>query len=269
MPNITLSQLFVYPVKSLAGISVDTLALTEFGPANDRQWMVVNERGRFLTQRVLPQMCLISTELRHDGELWLKSSNNSESENEIAAPRGGGDELEVTVWRDTVRAQDCGNEIAEWLTTHIGTASRLVYLTKTNSRIAPASPIDYANKLAFADAYPLLLTNQSSLDAFNTHLENPIGMERFRPNMVVSGAAAYAEDNWQQLRIDGLDLKLASPCTRCVMPAINPINAEKQPEVIDVLNTTRRFGTETRFGQNIVYQTSGSLSVGATIEILE
>lgn len=268
MPNITLSQLVIYPVKSLGGINVDTLILNEFGPQNDRQWMVVDQRGRFLTQRILPKMCLIATEI-HDGELSLSTTTDGEQSDKIDVSKGGGAEREVTVWRDTVIAQDCGDDVADWLTEYLGKASRLVYLPQKHSRTAPKADAGFEKKLAFADAYPLLLTNQQSLDAFNAHLDKPIGMQRFRPNVVITGATAYAEDQWQRLRIDGLELQLTSPCARCVMPSINPATAEKQPDVIDALNKTRRFGTETRFGQNVVYQRPGTLKVGATVEIIE
>jgi uncharacterized protein YcbX len=268
MSAITVSQLVIYPVKSLGGIAVERLELTESGPAFDRQWMIVNPHGRFLTQRVLPQMCLISTELRA-GSLWLKAAGRKQLSPEIEVPRGGGEPREVTVWRDTVLAHDCGNEVAHWLSAHLETDCRLVYLPAENTRTAPAGSADFADQLAFADAYPLLLTNQQSLDEFNQHLGTPIGMERFRPNVVVSGAPAYAEDSWQRLRIAKQEFELVSPCTRCVMPSINPATAEKQQTVIDTLNQTRRFGTETRFGQNIIYQLPGYLTRGATVEVIE
>lgn len=267
MSRITVSQLTVYPVKSLRGISLKSLELTKIGPSRDRQWMVIDKNGKFLTQRVLPHMCLIKTAFEQN-TLVLTHIGNSKQNllSTIEVPQGGANNIKVSVWRDEVIAQDCGDTVSDWLTTALNTECRMVFLPEGLQRNAPDS-IDPC-KLNFADAYPLLLTSESSLANFNSHLATHIGMNRFRPNIVITGSTPYAEDTWQEVYAGSTRLKISSPCTRCAVPAIDPDTAHKQPEILVALNQHRRFGTETRFGQNAVYSTAGTVTLGDEITVL-
>lgn len=263
MHNIFVSQLHIYPVKSLRGISVESLSLTNSGPDFDRKWMVVSPNGKFLTQRVLPKMCLINTAL-NNGVLTLSHSGLSP----VEVPAGGGRAIEVTVWRDTVSAEDCGDEIAGWLSAALGKECRMVFMPSGNERIATKRNYQFSSLYGFADGYPLLLASESSLAEFNTYLTRPVGMDRFRPNVVVRGSSAFAEDHWQEINIDSHSFILTSPCTRCAVPSIDQATAEKEQQVLDTLNTHRRFDKETRFGQNVVYQHESTIAVGHKVEIV-
>lgn len=258
MSNITVSQLTVYPVKSLRGIDVPRIELTSTGPKFDRQWMVVDPTGKFRTQRQLANMCLIDTRLE-DEQLVLSRLGHPD----VLVPRGGGKPLSANVWRDTVAAQDCGDDVATWLSKVLELPCRMVYMPQGAERPVPGGQ----HTVGFADAYPILLANEASLADFNQHLSLTIGMDRFRPNITVTGVPAYAEDHWQAITIGELSFNVESPCTRCIMPSIDPATGQKQPEIIDALNQVRRFGTETRFGQNVSYDAFGTLNVGDRVAL--
>ena len=257
-------ELYIHPVKSLGGIRVEEFELTSTGAKGDRQWMVVTPDGEFMTQRKYASMCLISTALSeaHDHPSPLHLSHPESGS--IAAPRGGGASLDVRVWNDSVRAEDCGDEVAAWLSATLDKSCRLAYMPIGAERAVP----DSTSTVGFADAYPLLLCNEASLNDFNQQLPFPIGMNRFRPNIVVAGADEWAEDSWSSLTAGENALTVNSPCTRCVMPSIDPDTGEKQMAVIDALNKHRRFGTETRFGVNASFAQTGRLKVGDPVSVV-
>lgn len=263
MTVLTISQLVIYPVKSLRGFSIKRLQLGEKGPNSDRRWMVVDLNGKFRTQRQHPRLCLIDTHL--DNGILTLSAQGFEPCQVGMTP---GSAQQVRVWRDSVAAVDCGDEAAQWLTRFIGVGSRLVYMPSHGKRLVDQKYAKHNELLGFADAFPVLLTSETSLENFNSRLSVPIGMNRFRPNIVISGSPPYAEDEWQQIKIAGVNLTLAGPCSRCIMPSINPETAEKQMEIIDALKQHRRREGATYFGQNILYQECGKISVGDCVEIV-
>ena len=242
MSAITVSKLTIYPVKSLRGIRLESVQLLASGPQYDRQWMVVDQHGKFLSQRRLPTMCLIETWL-DNGVLTLSQAGA----NAITVPCHQQKEVTVTVWKDTVTAFDCGDEVADWLGELLGKACRLVYMPHGSERDSPPGSYKFPSHLKFADAYPLLLAGEASLAKFNSHLQHPINMAHFRPNIELAGSEAFAEDSWQEITIADQHFVVAAPCTRCIVPSIDPATGEKDQRVIEALNKHRRFGTETRF----------------------
>lgn len=269
MPHLTVSQLNIYPVKSLRGLSLPTMRLGTKGPAFDRRWLVVDGKGVQRTQRQHARMCLINTQL-DDGVLTLSAEGAEPcSVDSAEVQQQAGLQRDVQVWRDTVEANDCGDEAAAWLSDFLGVECRLMYMPEESQRLVDPEYARHKETVGFADAFPILLCNQASLEDFNTHLNNPVQMNRFRPNIVVDGAEAWAEDSWHSIQIGELILTIASPCSRCIMPSINPATCEKQMEVIDALNKHRRTGRATYFGQNVLYQQLGSISLGDTVQVLE
>jgi uncharacterized protein YcbX len=265
--KLTVTQLAIYPVKSLAGIALPAMTLGARGPEFDRHWLVADGEGHFITQRQQPRMCLIKTELRDDA--LVLTAPGSESlclplPTSDAAPR-----TTVTVWRDTVRACDAGDVAARWLTNFLNTPCRLHYLPDDSVR--PVDPV-YArseDQVGFADGFPLLLITEASLQSFNTELPAPIGSERFRPNIVLAGNAPYAEDEWRRLRIGAIEFEVAKPCSRCVIPSLDPATAERQPVVSKALARTRRRGDAVYFGQNLIHRGLGTIRVGDEVVVLE
>lgn len=254
-----LTELYVYPVKSLRGHAVDQWKVDEFGLQHDRRWMVVDENSTFLTQRELPRMTLITPRLGNGG-LQLAADGMSEL---TVTPNDSTRLKRVQIWNDTVDAEDCGAAAAEWLSEFLQRAVSLVYMPDETFRRVNPNYSPQERRVSFADGYPVLLITQESLDGLNRRLEQPIEMRRFRPNVVVSGAPyAHAEDEWKELTIGALSFDVVKPCERCAIPTVDPWTGERGKEPNRTLATYRRIDGKVYFGQNLIHRQAGSLSVG-------
>jgi len=265
----TLSQLFIYPVKSCAGIEQQQVALDRFGPVGDRRWMLVDGAGRFMTQREDARLaCLRVTATT--GGLELAYGGDSIA---VECPDSMNRKL-VTVWSDAVPAVDAGDEIAEWLQAQLGLETRLVYMPDDAQRLVDGSFAHAGETVSFADGFPLLLISQAALDLLNSKLGASVPMNRFRPNLVVDGCEAHAEDDWKQIRIGDVEFDVAKPCARCAVPSIDQVSGEKDSEILRVLADYRRGDDrQVYFGQNLLYRDAGrrdagTLSVGDEVTIL-
>lgn len=262
--DIEVSSLHIYPVKSTSNISLDTMNLGSLGPESDRRWMVVDGNGRYLTQRRFPLMCKISSRLTPDGIVISADG----SEDLILTNSSYKQESDVVVWHDTVSALDCGDDAAQWLTRVLGTECRLVYMSDDCQREVDAEFASSGELVSFADGFPLLIVAESSLADLNNRLSTPIAINRFRPNIVVKGCAAFAEDGWRELRIGDVQLSIVKPCSRCVIPSIDPETGNKQSEVIKALAAYRRREGKIYFGQNALYKAEGKIRVGDPVTII-
>jgi uncharacterized protein YcbX len=265
--KLTVSQLAIYPVKSLAGISLPAMVLGVRGPEFDRHWLVADPRGQFLTQRQQPRMCLIRTTLQGDA-LLLQAPGCEALRLPLPTPNTA-PRSNVTVWRDTVEACDAGDAAALWLSGFLKTPCRLHYLPDDTVRPVDPSYARSEDEVGFADGFPLLLITEASLQAFNAELPAPIGSERFRPNIVLTGNAPYAEDEWRRMRIGTIEFEVAKPCSRCVIPSLDPATAERQPAISKALARTRRRGDAVYFGQNLIHRALGTIRVGDAAVVLE
>ncbi|MBU4423908.1 MAG: MOSC N-terminal beta barrel domain-containing protein, partial [Gammaproteobacteria bacterium] len=271
----TISRLFVYPVKSCAGIAVQEALLTDTGLDLDRAWMVVDAEGVFLTQRTLPRMALIRPQLK-TSELVLRAPGMLALHVAIDAVEGP---ATVTVWEDTVPAWDMGPLAAQWFSDFLGQPCSLVRFDPDYRRL---SSMDWTEGVEapnqFADAFPLLVTSEASLAELNARLaatgQEGVGMERFRPNVVLAGFGAHDEDRVDMVRVDAggheVHLQPVKPCSRCPIPNIDPATAQSSPAVADTLQTYRqdaRLGGAITFGMNaIVRQGAGQvLRVGQRV----
>ena len=240
-----LARLFVYPVKSCAGVELREALLTETGLDLDRAWMVVDERGEFVTQRELPRMALVKPQLklhevvlRAPGMLALHLAIDTVEE-----------PVRVKVWDDEVPAFDMGHIAAQWFTDFLGRKLRLVRFDPDHRRLSNLKWTGGAEAPnQFSDGYPLLVTSTASLADLNARLEQgghaPVGIERFRPNLVLDGIEAHDEDRLDVIRIATEDgevlLRPVKPCARCPIPNIDPATAESDPAVTDTLQGYRR-----------------------------
>ncbi|MBB3141275.1 MOSC domain-containing protein [Halomonas organivorans] len=258
-----ITQLNIYPVKSLRGITLEQSTLTERGLAFDRHWMVVDARGRFVTQRERPAMARVTVRLEAN-RLVLEHSEAAP----LAVPleRHGLERLEVSIWKDTCEALDEGVEAAEWLTAVLGGADdgglRLVRFPEERRREVEA---DYLRgesaHTAFPDGYPLLVTHQASLERLNERLVakgcDAVPMSRFRPNIVVEGDAPFAEVDWDEVAVEsGVRLGLRKPCKRCKIITQDPLTGEapmpKEPLKTLVEMDTQPGWKGAFFGQNAI-----------------
>ncbi|WP_409992711.1 MOSC domain-containing protein [Plasticicumulans sp.] len=265
MTDVLLSALYRYPVKSCRGARLDAAMLDRYGIAGDRHWMLVEAAsGRFVTQRQHARMALIDTQWHGDTlGLSVAGAGGVEVTSGIGEPRT------VEVWGEVVQALDAGDEAAAWLSEYLGLAVRLVECGPAHRRPVDPAYDRIGAETGFSDGFPLLLISEASLADLNSRMERPVEMIRFRPNLVVSGCAPFAEDGWKRLRIGGIELHVVKPCSRCPIPTIDPATAARGREPMATLLKYRREGQKTYFGQNLIHAGPGELQAGMRVEVLE
>jgi MOSC domain-containing protein len=264
----TVTGLYVYPVKSAHGIERTRVPLTARGLEWDRQWMIVNLRGVFLTQRSHPLLACLVPEVR-DEALVLGFPGLAP----LVVPLNfRGTPASVRVWDDTCVGLDAGTEAAEWVSRAIGEPLRLVrappeMVRNANPKFAGATPAP----LGFPDGYPILVCNEASLEDLNARLPRPVPMDRFRPNLVLRGLPAWAEDRIDTLALGAVTLRLVKPCTRCTIPSIDQQTGEPSTDPAPALKQFR-FSREllgVMFGENavIVSGVGNTLETGACAQV--
>ncbi len=257
MPQV--SRLFIYPIKSCAPVEVEQLVFDEYGPAGDRRFLLVDEQGNFITQRQQPKMAHIYPV---PGETLLRVE--AADQPALLVPLSDADApcKAVTVWSDTLAAEDCGDEAADWFSSVLGIRCRLVRLPQNSQRQVDLRYADPGQWVSFADGFPVLVATESSLAALSDCIGRPLAIERFRPNIVVSGVGAFTERRWQALEHkDGLQ-DIRKPCQRCVIPTRNMETLEREGDVMDALKAFCRIDGKIIFGQNALVSGLQRLCVG-------
>lgn len=265
MSGLSLTALYRYPVKSLGGENHQELDVRARGFGFDRHWMVVDAQGRFVTQRQQPRMTLISVRVDDKGALHLSVPGMPDMD---VGPYSD-ERVEVSVWGDSVSAAPADSAADAWLSEFLALPCRLVCFPQEQVRAVDPEFAQPSDQVAFADGFPFLLISQASLDDLNDRLERPVSMRRFRPNLVVDGCEAYAEDTWRRIRIGGLEFRVAKPCSRCIIPTIDPKTGLRGKEPLQTLMGYRRRDNKVYFGQNLIHDRSGQLVVGMPVEVLE
>ncbi len=237
MPTARLQALHVYPLKSAQGIALEHGRLGASGLAWDRHWMVVRPDGTFLTQRTHPRLARIATALTPDG-LCLSTAGCAPLQLPFeAAPAA---ERPVRIWRDACLGIDAGDPAAAWVSALLGEPVRVVHAPRSPARRAdPHYAGAHPPPLAFPDGFPLLICTQASLDALNERLGARLPMNRFRPNLVLDGLEPFAEDRIDTIRIGPVTLRLVKPCTRCIIPSLDPHTGEPDLDPLPVLRSFR------------------------------
>jgi uncharacterized protein len=264
---IKVDSLFVYPVKSCAGIALSRAQVTPRGLRYDREWMVVTPQGRFLSQREAPRMALVTTALDPDSLHLTAPGLPRLTVPLVRAVRT--DATEVTVWGDTLLATDEGDAAASWLGEHLGRDVRLVRFDDARHR--PTDPTwsqGLDGSSAFADGYPVLVISRASLDDLNARLPAPIPLDRFRPNVVLLGCVPYAEDGIAALSGETVKLRLVKPCTRCSITTVD--QATGVPQGDEPLRTLRTYRWDAalrgvKMGQNAIVERAGWMETGALL----
>lgn len=271
---IRLSALYLYPVKSLGGIPVSAANVDALGLVGDRRFMVVDAQDRFLTQRTLPRMALLRPTLG-PATLRLEQPDGTG----IAVPLASDPAAplrRVTVWKsEGLLAEDAGDEAAAWLGAALATPCRLVRIGRAFHRPVSKAAAVAGDVVSFADAYPFLVLSEASLADLNDRLaergEDPLPMNRFRPNLVVSGCAPYAEDTWPHFQIGGVRFRAGGPCARCVVTTTDQETAVRGKEPLRTLATYRRDPhdpADVNFGQNLLHETkAGTLRVSDVVQL--
>ncbi|MBP0019989.1 MAG: MOSC N-terminal beta barrel domain-containing protein [Cyanobacteria bacterium SBLK] len=271
------SELSIYPIKACRGISLETAEVTPKGFLWDREFMITDRSGKFLTQREYPQLTSIEVEI--DGEKMTLSAPSHSSLELIATIAG--EEIEVQVWRSRLIAIDQGDLAGRWLQSVLKTPHPLRLVKQTPHHIRMVNP-QYATRenapVSFADGYPFLITNTASLAELNRRLEAKyphrsqiVPMNRFRPNIVIENDRPFIEDEWQVLQIGEIVFDLVKPCDRCIVTTTDQITGRQNElrEPLKTLGTFRRFGKEgIMFGENAIPRTAGCIKIGDRVQNL-
>lgn len=267
---VHLTGLFLYPVKSLRGIAVREAAVDDLGLVGDRRFLVVDPTGKFLTQRVLPEMARVSTNLDAT-HLTLAAEGRGAIRVPLHEPE---DPVlrSVSVWSsEGLRAEDCGPAAARWLSGVLGRECSLVRIGAAFHR--PVTKGNHArdgDRVGFADAFPFLIASEASLAMLNDRIAatgaDPVPMDRFRPNLVVAGCGAFAEDGWARFQIGQIQFRSGGPCARCVITTTDQLTGERSHEPLRTLAGFRRDpqdAAKVLFAQNLIHETkNGTLRIG-------
>ena len=264
-----LSEINIYPVKSLKGISLAEAMVEARGLSFDRRWMLVDDDNRLITQREVPRMALIGVSIEED-RLAVRFEDR---QIDIPLSPHQGDTEDVVVWQNIVPAGVYDSETNVWFSRVLKVNCRLVAMPETTRRLIDP---EYAVRpdediVSFADGYPFLLIGEGSLADLNSKLDGPVPMNRFRPNLVAEGTEAFAEDGWKKIRIGETVFHLVKPCARCVLTTVDQSTGEKTGnEPLKTLSTYRNREGKVLFGQNLIAETpGGTVRIGDEIEVLE
>jgi uncharacterized protein YcbX len=266
-----LASVHIYPLKGCRAVDVDQAVVEPWGLAGDRRWLLVDEDCQFITQREHPALARLVVGYGAGADIAVSCDGYPPLR--VAAPGGCPELLKVTVWRSTVLAAAAGPEADAWFSAYLGQPVRLVWLVDPTRRgVNPEYGRD-GDVVSFADGYPLLLTTAGSLDQLGEWLtaagDLPVPMNRFRPNVVVSGYEPWAEDRWRRIRIGAVSFRVAKPCARCVVTTTDQTTGERGRQPLRMLARHRRFGKNLIFGQNLIPDSPGLIRVGDPTEVTE
>jgi uncharacterized protein YcbX len=262
---VKIESLFVYPIKSAAGVRVGEAFVERRGFQLDRTWMVVDEEGMFLTQREHPRLCLVEVAIEADA-LVVRAPDLPPLS--IPVLDSGGPTREVQVWDDVVRAEVVRGEASAWFSRHLGVRCEIVRLCDEEVRAVSPKYARPGDEVSFADGYPVLAIGEASLAALNERLAAHVPMDRFRPNVVLSGCEAFAEDTWTQVALGAVQFRAPRACDRCVIVNTDQRTTERSKEPLATLAKFRR--TErggVPFGRYLIPDTTGKVRVGDEVMV--
>ncbi len=262
----------------VAAATIDAL-----GFSNDRRWMAVDADGGFLSQRRIPKMALIRATPLPDDDLYLSAPGVASLHVRAAADATRAkaarrvEDAEVVIWGDTLRALDAGDEAAEWISRVLGCEARLVYCPRSRGRTVDRTFASGSELVGFADGFPLLILGDSSLQDLNARLrqrgEHEVGLERFRPNIVIEGGAPFEEDRWRQIVVgdgeEAITIDIVKPCARCSIISVDPLTGVQGVEPMRTLATFRRREGNVFVGQNALARGEGRIVTGSPVRVVE
>jgi Uncharacterized Fe-S protein len=256
---LTVSALYIYPIKSLGGIALTEAAVSDRGFLNDRRWMLIDEQNRFISQREQPQLALFRVQLEKDG---LMINHPDAGNLSVPFHQAGKTAITVSVWDDNCDALLAEQHAHKWFSEALGINCRLVYMPDTTLRPVDQRYAPEGRITSFSDAYPFLLIGQASLDDMNNRLDAPVPMNRFRPNIVFSGGSPYQEDQLKSFRIGDVGFRGVKPCARCTVTTVDQQTGLKGKEPLKTLARYRTLNKKIMFGQNLIHEGTGVIRVG-------
>jgi uncharacterized protein len=264
MKDLKLTEIWIYPIKSLGGIQLSSSKVMQKGLPLDRRWMLVDDTGRFMTQRVTPQMALFKLLLTKD-HLSVQFGKEILNVPIEAQPKHA--QQNVTIWDDTVQAFEVDSNFSAWFSEHLNMHCKLVHFPEENPRAVDPKYKVNDEHVSLADAYPFLVIGESTLQDLNSRLDAPVPMNRFRPNFVYSGGNAFEEDTWRNFTIGKNAFVGVKPCARCILTTVNQDTAQKTSEPLKTLASYRTKNNKVYFGQNLVAVNNQEIKVGDSITI--
>jgi uncharacterized protein YcbX len=264
MKELLLTEIWIYPIKSLGGIPLNKATVMPKGLEYDRRWMLVDNDGVCMTQRIYPQLALFKTAFSND---HLLITFKEKSIRILLNPSANNASQQVVIWDDTVTTFEVDRETSNWFSTAAGVTCKLVYFPEENAR--PVDPRYKVNdeQVSLADAYPFLIIGEGTLQDLNERLVKPVPMDRFRPNFVFTQGDAFEEDSWRNFSIGNIQFVGVKLCARCVLTTVDQKTSEKSAEPLKTLSTYRAQNNKVYFGQNLVAVNQGEIKVGDKIKI--
>lgn len=268
MNQFHLSGIYIYPIKSLGGISLNEAQIEEKGLKYDRRWMLIDQEGTFISQRKYHSLALLQVNI--DGEVVnIVHKNNTQINTFFSVGEQTGTPISVTVWDDQSTGIEVSAAVSSWFSDFLGMEVKLIVMPAEEKRLV--DPRFAANNeiVSFADGYPCLLIGQSSLDGLNDKLEQRIAMDRFRPNFVFTGGEAHIEDTFQSFTIGSIPFTAVKPCARCVLITVDQQTGTKGAEPLKTLAGYRTVNKKIMFGQNLLHSASGTIRLGDELIVKE
>lgn len=256
--NYVIKELYLYPIKSLAGIRVESAKAEEMGFENDRRWMLIDEENQFITQRKYPNLSQFYPEIAVD-KIIISHQNTT---HEFFIDETLGEPLFSKVWDDETKVLEVNKVTSKWFSEALGFECKLVKIANKGARKHSSSKLNTTLNVSLADGYPYLLIGSESLDFLNEKLEEKITMARFRPNIVISSSIAHEEDSFGNFQIGTVKFKNAKPCGRCIMINNDPKKGIVKKEPLKTLSTYRNVDNSILFGTNVMCLNEGEIRVG-------
>lgn len=251
MARLILTEIWIYPVKSLGGIRMQSARVMEKGLQFDRRWMVVDENNIFMTQRAFPKMALIKVQRANSATPGFRIMSREDS---IFLPLDfcTSTPIQCKVWEDEVTTFEVSPDHSRWFTKQLGISCKLVSFKEESLRLVDGKYAIHNENVSLADAYPLLIIGRESLNDLNGRMKNPLPMNRFRPNLIYTGGEAYEEDGWRNFKIGKNRFAGVKPCSRCATTTINQETSERGVEPLATLAGYRKKDNKVYFGQNVL-----------------
>jgi uncharacterized protein YcbX len=261
-----LSEINIYPIKSLGGISLKESLIENKGLQYDRRWMLIDEEGIFITQRKHFELSLLQVSIG-DGKLTVSHKIDVSQTISFFLDEHTGENIIVQIWDDISNGLEVSILVSEWFSAFMKMKVRLVVMPLAEKRAVDQRYALNAEVVSFADSYPCLIISQASLDGLNVKLEEPILMDRFRPNFVFTGGTPHIEDTFSTFYLGDILFSAVKPCVRCVLTTVNQQTGVRGQEPLRTLAGYRNFGKKILFGQNLVHEGSGIICVGDELKV--
>ena len=268
MYKLTLTEIWIYPIKSLPGVRVSAGTVLQKGMRGDRRFMLIDAGNRFITQRNFPQLSQFDLVLKGNDVLVRKRHSDSPDQLTISGDPYNKDTFQSVIWDDVVEVMEVSSSHSQWFSDALNVNCKLVYFPEPNGRRVDSNYVAEEHHVSLADGYPYLIIGRSSVRDLSNRVGRDIVMNRFRPNLVFEGGEPYEEDTWRNFKVGSVQFRGVKPCARCPIPTIDPETGIKGDEPLKTLATYRKVNGEVYFGQNVIANNNGEINEGDEIVLL-